>query len=391
MLIEKRMRISRSFGAARVNEVEEYSETEYAETTSDDEDESDEATEEQKKRRRHRDEEEARDQPRLSNPDIQYQGSQIPPQSPSCHASERQCPESYRRSKSRPNIPSTEAYHPDIESRWHTLLAREAELDARQSCIEEAEERVQREGEDLMVRQVELRRQEEKLHMAVQALWNEEGRSGHSGPSIGRERWRFGGRYQRSKKRWPPNIPFEDVGWEDLEGYGMDGGDVENVSDEFRVPGKSRRWEFQDLNIEAQKAFEGYNTHWEQLPRPSFGKRRVRYPTLSGSPSDLLTQSPNHEHRPPGFFISKNQHCPDDRIQQNVYAFFLNAFSISIIEPRASRFIPLATEPQLDLSNASPDRVQKLRDHLLRKEFNRWHPDKLGRISEDGEKPKAEE
>jgi hypothetical protein len=71
-----------------------------------------------------------------------------------------------------------------------------------------------------------------------------------------------------------------------------------------------------------------------------------------------------------------------------VYEFFLGAFCIAVSYIDAGYSLPVRngseaiitrTLPALDLSRANIHAVKSIRDHLLRREFMRWHPDKLSR------------
>ncbi|KAF2876521.1 hypothetical protein BDV95DRAFT_615176 [Massariosphaeria phaeospora] len=152
---------------------------------------------------------------------------------------------------------------------------------------------------------------------------------------------------------------------------------------------ESRRRADDDAAADVRKAFDEYDRDWDRRQDAShdlgFQKSKLHFPTRSGNPSDLLSEDARYLPDVRDRHLTHHVPKTDFLVKYNVYGFLLSAFSMPIryIPPPYSFYqAPNPLEVRIDFSGVDMLQVKELRDHLLRKEMMRWHPDKLGRFLE---------
>ncbi|KAF2688012.1 hypothetical protein K458DRAFT_401419 [Lentithecium fluviatile CBS 122367] len=284
----------------------------------------------------------------------------------------------------------------DLARRWDALSSREEELTAREVALEEAVKQLEQDRNEITLREQEMRQREYELLVET---WELEGQ---------RRRWRPP--FACPSRNWQPNVFAEGMEWE-RELDSLDAREYEwgHGLDDVFGERRPQFWEDRNLppiaefesmrrDVEAggmgsttkgvRKAFKEYNAYWDTLQRSpsSFTPTaRMRFPTLSGDPSKLLADTSDYtiRVRPIHLPATPSSLNSDEIIRLNVYNFFLTTFSIPVSYTlpgyQAPRFRHRQSDPHLDFRGADLNDVKCLRDHLLRKELNRWHPDKLNR------------
>ncbi|KAF2200833.1 hypothetical protein GQ43DRAFT_57774 [Delitschia confertaspora ATCC 74209] len=312
--------------------------------------------------------------------------------------------------------------HHNILPRWKDLLEREARLAKAQTnfqaLVGREEQRLKVEKERLEQQDYELRMQQRNLDADKAALQQEKNRLAHAQDR--RPRSSF---FSRRQHVWPDN----DIWDENTDGYGseagigndgmdmdMDGGHDQPESGFCHNSRERRGGVSQDKDTDSKDNCPSCGSYWASLPTTHLtpSSPSILYPTPSGLATHLIDSNTLYISAVQSFFLRPGMRSPDfrylghdDIIKYNTIGFFLASFCIPLSyrlpppsPPSPFHVFPNFAPPRSpfsstgkllllpDLDSVPREKIERLRDHLHKKEVLRWHPDQFNkRVTEDQE------